>query len=81
MSSRKNRSRRWAYWLGFILSLFGSLYFLNLAIYHFWAAYVPPYQTALHIKWARHSAEILGLLVTLLILCAFRLWRSRKTTK
>jgi hypothetical protein len=81
MSNRNYRSWRWLYWLSLILSAFGTLYCLNLVIYHFWAAYVLPYQTALHIKWARHSTEILGLFVVLLIWFAFQLWRSRSTVK
>lgn len=81
MTSRRHRSWRLAYWLGLILSLIGSMYFLNLVIYHFWAAYVPPYRTALHIHLARYSAEILGLFVALFIWCTFRLWRSRERMK
>lgn len=37
--------QRWPYWVGLTLSEANTLFFLNAAIYHFWAAYVPPYET------------------------------------
>jgi hypothetical protein len=69
--------RRLANWAGLVLSLVSVLYFLNLIIYHFWAAYVPPYETALHEKWAIQSSITLGASVALSFWFGVRLWRGR----
>jgi hypothetical protein len=78
MAQGNHRVWRWIYWVASGLSLAGTLYFLNLTIYHFWAAYVPPYQTKLHEQWALHSAEILGLFVVFFVWCLIQLWRTRQ---
>lgn len=69
--------RRVADWIGLALSLTSLLYFLNLVIYHFWAAYVPPYETAVHEQWAIKSLIFAGASMVLLFWFVVRLWRGR----
>jgi hypothetical protein len=77
MIGHRGSVRRTAEWIGFALSLASLLYFLNLVIYHFWAAYVPPYETALHKKWAIECLIVVGASLVLLFWFVVRLWRGR----
>jgi len=77
MVGPRNSFRRSVNWAGLVLSLVSTFYFLNLVIYHFWAAYVPPYQTDLHQKWGIEASITLGASVVLFIWFGVRLWRGR----
>lgn len=77
MIGHRGSVRRAADWIGFALSLASLLYFLNLVIYHFWAAYVPPYETALHKQWAIECLIVVGASLALLFWFVVRLWRGR----
>lgn len=77
MAGTGNSFRRSVNWAGLVLSLVSTLYFLNLVIYHFWAAYVPRYQTDLHQRWGIEASIILGASVVLFIWFGVRLWRGR----
>src|SRR5690606_22336923 len=45
-------------WLAILIGVAGALWFANLYVFHSWAAYAPPQETALHLRRARVSAVL-----------------------
>ena len=62
-------------WLLLIASVVTALWCCNLVVFHMWAADVPPYETARHVRSAQLSVVVLIACVSVGVLCFRKLCR------
>jgi hypothetical protein len=67
--------------LAFLAGFVGTLWFANLFFFHGWAAYVPPEETELHLRWAKISAAIALSCLTLTCLSGWAIVAIRRRNR
>jgi hypothetical protein len=66
LTKKQSKTVRCLLWLGLAASVLAALWCCNLTIFHLWASDVPPYETELHLRWAKFSAmALLGFIVAI----------------
>jgi hypothetical protein len=61
----KRQLLRVCLWTALLVGVAAVVWCLNLVLFHLWAAYAPPQQTALHLHWARWCAVALAIALAL----------------
>jgi hypothetical protein len=77
----KNVARYVSLWIAFLLSFALALWSLNLVVFHGWAAYVPPYETAFHLRWAKLWAAVGLAALALAVFSGRKIWLGGPTGK
>ena len=78
---RKSVARNVAAWVTLLLSFALALWSLNLVVFHGWAAYVPPYETAPHLRWAKVWAVVGLVALALAVVAGRKIWLGGPTRK
>ena len=73
VSGKESMAKRVALWLVLIASVVAALWCSNLVIFHMWAADVPPYETAQHIRSAKLSVVAVIAFLAVGFLCIRKL--------